>query len=87
MSWDERLFAGAYSAFSAARRWSTAGAGPPRGTTLESLAPRLRVLACALAGSDVELVPTDDGGGVQGRGILLPPVVALGATPEVDARP
>ncbi len=87
MGWDERLFARAYRAFSAARRWSAGHADRSHGATLAALAPRLRLLACALAGADVELLPAgDDGGGIQGRRILLPPVVALGGTPETNAR-
>ena len=87
MRWNERLFGRVYRAFgSLARRRGAAPREEGHAATLASLAPRLRLLACALAGTDVELHEAEDGGGVCGTRVLLPPWIAVAPTPELNAR-
>ena len=87
MGWEERLFGRLHRTLAAVRRRAASAAEDSvHAATLAALAPRLRLLACALAGADVELVPAEDGGGVRGRRILLPPAIALAATPELNTR-
>lgn len=83
MSLDERLFGRAYRALSGARRrLRRVAAPPPHAVSLEAVAPRLRLVACALAATDVVLVAGDDDEVPRERRLPLPPILAL--APSVD---
>jgi len=84
MGWDERLFGRAYRALATTVRRNRPPA--PHAATLAELAPRLRLLACALAAEDVELAAADDDAGTSERRIVLPAVIALAPTREENAQ-
>lgn len=87
MSWSEQIFGHVYRSLTAVgRRPAPIAAEAASAATLAELGPRLRVLACALAGVDVELVTAEDGGGVCGRRVLLPASIALAPTRELNTR-
>jgi hypothetical protein len=87
MGWEERVFGRLYKTVTTAvdRRRLRAGA-TPHAATLVELEARLHVLACALAGSPMELVAAEDGGGVRGRRMFLPPTIGLAPTAELNTR-
>ena len=85
MGWDERVFGRVYRALAAAGR-RVRPPPPPHAATLAELAPRLRLLACALAAADVELIAADDGAGTSERRIALPVAIALAPTREENAQ-
>ena len=84
MGWDERLFGRVYRTVAAAGR--RVRPPPPHAATFAELAPRLRLLACALAGADVDLVAADDGVGTSERRIALPFAIGLASTREENAQ-
>ena len=82
MSIAERVFGRLHRGVAAAVRWRDARPVPAHAATLAALAPRLRLLACALTGADVEVHAAADGGGVLGRRLALPATIALAPTAE-----
>lgn len=87
MRWNERLFARLYRALgSVGRHRVPAPEEGAHAATLAQLGPRLRMLACALVGVSVELLEAEDGGGVCGHRILLPPTIAIAPTRELNTR-
>jgi nitric oxide reductase activation protein len=86
MSWEERLFGRLYRTLTAGHRRARSASLAPHAAMLAALAPRLRVLACALVGADLEVEAAEDGGGVRGRRLLLPASVALAPTLELNIR-
>ncbi len=86
MAWDERLFGRLHRALTIARRQRRVRPFGPEAATLDALAPRLRLLACALAGVDVALVLSDVEGAPCGTRIPLPPAIALAPTREQNTQ-
>lgn len=84
MGCDERLFGRVYRALATVGRRGRPL--PPHAAKFAELAPRLRLLACALAAVDVELVAADDDAGTSGRRIALPSAIALASTREENAQ-
>jgi nitric oxide reductase activation protein len=84
MGWEERLFGRVYRSLATTVRRSRPPA--PHAATFADLAPRLRLLACALAGADVELIADDDGAGTSERCIALPSAITLAPTREENAQ-
>ncbi len=87
MSWDERLFERVHRALATLRRTRHRPPAGPHVATLAQLAPRLRLLACAFAATDVELqAAEDDDDPPRERRIPLPAVLAVAPTFELNTR-
>ncbi|NOY90611.1 MAG: VWA domain-containing protein [Deltaproteobacteria bacterium] len=83
--WDQRLFSFVWKGARALGRQLGLARDveqvlPAHGARLADLAPRLRLLAAALAGSDLEVREAESFAGYRGDTILLPRSVAVGTT-------